>query len=133
MSEPDSELRVAVAVHHGLDRRAARFLTGGTIEELEASAASLAGLIGEREEPDPVADAPSDLFGGAAVRKAQRQRAILGALTGRQPQPRDEGGRFTARSFDGGAREPIPARRSPEAEHGQLIGQLTALSRTFRG
>jgi hypothetical protein len=129
MSEPD--VREVIAAEHGLDREAAPWLRGETVAELEASAVALAKLLGERGEPDAAADVPADLFAGAAARKAQRQQAIRGALTGRQP--RDERGRFGAGSFDGGAREPAPARRSPEAEHGQLIGQMAALSRTFRG
>jgi hypothetical protein len=58
----------------------------------------------------------------------------MSALTGRQSQERDTQGRFAVTgSFDGGARQSIPARGSPEREHGQLVGHLASLSRTFRG
>jgi hypothetical protein len=48
-------------------------------------------------------------------------------------QPRDEAGRFAARSgsFDGGARQPVPARKSPEQAHGELVAQLVTVARTF--
>jgi hypothetical protein len=47
-------------------------------------------------------------------------------LRGRQPQPRDERGRFTG--FDGGARQPVPQSRPPEQEHGELLVKLARLS-----
>jgi hypothetical protein len=127
MSGPDAELRAAVAAEHGLDADAAPFLQGSTVEEVEASAAALAKLLGKRDEPDPLAD----LFAFAA-RKGERQQALVDALTGRAPQRRDGRGRF-AGGFDGGVRTPVSARRAPEVEHGHLIGRMAALSRTFRG
>jgi hypothetical protein len=130
------ELKAVIAAQHGLDREASRLLQGTSIEELEQSAIALAKLLGKDAEPDPVADSPPDLFADAAEMKAARQAALASALTGpSQGRARDAQGRFaaTGTGFDGGAREPMPARRSPEAEHGQLIGQMAAISRTFRG
>src|SRR5262249_21312171 len=126
------ELRRIVARENGLDDEAARFLTGETLGELEQSAATLAQLIGERrEEPEPEHEPTLDLFAGAALAKAQRKRALVGMLTGRAPQPRDERGRF-AGGLDGGARRPVPTRRSPEQEHNRLVAELAAIGRTFR-
>jgi hypothetical protein len=69
-------------------------------------------FLGERRAPEP---AP-DLFSGAAARKAERQAAILNAVSGRaQPQPRDVKGRF-ATGFDGGARQTVVPRRQSHDE-----------------
>jgi hypothetical protein len=118
MSEAD-ELRSLVAREHGLDDEAAGFLNGSTLAELEASAAALVKLLGQRHEEEPAAEAPNP-FAGAAIAKDARQRALLGALTGRSPQRRDERGRYT--SFDGGARQPIS--RPPESHDAWLIRLL---------
>jgi hypothetical protein len=117
-----------VEFEHGLDADAALFLQGSTVEEVEASAAVLAKLLRKRDE----LDTPADLFAGAAARKAERQQALVDALTGRAPQRRDGRGRF-AGGFDGGARTPVQVSRAPEVEHGHLIGQMASISRTFRG
>jgi hypothetical protein len=85
MSAPDARLKTLVARQYGLDERAARLLVGDTLAELETSAASLAKLLQERREPEPVAGA-SDMFSGAAARKAQRQRVLVDALCGRVPR-----------------------------------------------
>jgi hypothetical protein len=134
VSEPasDAELRRAIAAEHGLDPKAAPLLVGESIEELEASAAALARLIGERREEPEREPAPApDVFGAARRAKDAKRRALLDALGGRAPQPRDEQGRFTG--FDGGARQPMPTRRPPELEHNELVVRLAALSRTFGG
>jgi hypothetical protein len=117
MSEP-GELRHLVADEYGLDHEATRFLRGSTLAELEASAAALAKLLGERDR-EPAAGAP-DLFTAAAVAKAERQRALLAALTGRAPQPRDVRGRWTG--FDGGARQPLATK--PPEDHGAWLVRL---------
>jgi len=56
MSELDA-LREAVAAEHGLDDRAVSFLTGSTVEEIEASASALTRLLGERESVISTRDA----------------------------------------------------------------------------
>jgi hypothetical protein len=136
VTEVDAELRQAIAAEHGLDHEAARFLTGATLAELEQSASALARLLAERreEEPEPVpVPVPvQDFFAAAAEAKARRKAELAAIFTGRAPeQPRDAKGRWIG--FDGGVRQPIPARRSPEEEHNQLVAQLAGLSRTFRG
>jgi hypothetical protein len=110
MNESQSKLRETIAAHHGLDHRAARLLVGSTIEELEASAVTLAMLIEERkdEEPRSASTATTDLFASARAGKAERQQALVDAITGRASQARDERGRFVSTSFDGGARTPAP-------------------------
>jgi hypothetical protein len=131
----DSKLKEAVAARRGLDQRAARFLAGETIEQLEESASLLATLIGERESEEPPSARGPDLLADAAEIKAAKKDALLAALTGKGSQARDDRGRFTASassSFDGGARQPAKTRH-PEREHGKLIAQMAALSRTFRG
>jgi hypothetical protein len=123
--------REIVAAEHGLDERAARFLSGETVEEMEASAAALAELIGRRVRGGraaPAADPISTALASKSSRKAERHALF----TGRAPQRRDEQGRFTSSGgFDGGARKPVAPPRNPEREHGELLGQMAALSRTF--
>jgi hypothetical protein len=137
MSDTVTELRRAIAAQHGLSPVAASLLAGESVEELDASAAALARLVGEgREEPESVAEAAlADLFDPRA--RARRKQALTELFAGQPPQPREQSrdsqGRFTrSGSFDGGARQPTPARESPEREHDALIGQLAGLSRTFR-
>jgi hypothetical protein len=134
VTEVDAELRQAIARQHGLDQEAARFLTGATLAELEQSASALARLLAERreEEPEPEAVPVQDFFTAAAEARRKRKAELAAIFTGRAPeQPRDAKGRWIG--FDGGARQPIPAGRSPEQEHNQLVAQLAGLSRTFRG
>jgi hypothetical protein len=124
--------REIVAAEYGLTPEAAKFLVGETLDEVEASAVALMQLIGRDEgrDPDP-APAPQahDPITAALAAKAQRKRALAAIFTGREPQRRDERGRFTG--FDGGARKPTPPRRDPEREHGQLIAHMATFSRTF--
>jgi hypothetical protein len=118
VSEEPSELRKAIAAAQGLDERAAKFLSGQTIEQLEASAEALALLVGQRNEPEPTAPAPDPITGSIAA-KRQRKAALHAALTGRAPQqPRDERGRL---SFDRGARQPSRPRRDPQRAHGAWL------------
>jgi hypothetical protein len=55
----------------------------------------------------------SDPFTAGAAAKATRQRSLRAALTGRREPQRDEDGKFSKASFDGGARRPSPRRREP--------------------
>jgi hypothetical protein len=135
MSDDLDTLRLEVAVAHGLPESAAPFLVGSTVEEIEGSARELARFVatGETQEPEPPEAPLAHLFDPRA--RAERKQALAELFT-RRPQPRDEQGRYASTDrggFDGGARTPASQGRSPEAEHGQFVGQLAALSRTFRG
>jgi Methyltransferase domain len=121
------ELRAEVAAAHGLPPGSASFLTGATVAEVEASARAFATLVGQRsQEPDP----PVGVFERAAAAKAERKRELADLFCGRPPQPRDEHGRFAV-GFDGGARQPVPQRRSPEREHNELLVALSRFSRAY--
>jgi hypothetical protein len=133
VSELD-ELRAAVAAEHGLPARAARFLTGTHVDEIEQQADALARLIDrssavrEQEEAEPLAD----LFTRAAAEKMRRKAALVEALHGPPTQAPDERGRFSG-GFDGGARKSVPHRKPPEQEHDDLIVTLSRLSRAYGG
>jgi hypothetical protein len=122
MSEGPEALREEIAASRGLDPRAAKLLTGTTLEEVEASADELVKLLdrGGREEE------PTDLFASARADQARRKQALLTALAGRSEQPRDDRGRYG--SFDGGARQPVPTPRDPSATHSELVSRLAAQS-----
>jgi hypothetical protein len=127
-------VRAAVAAEHGLDDRAASFLTGETVEAIDASAVALTKLLGERAEQGATASKAADPISTALGMKAQRQAALVQALHGQPTQERDQAGRFagkTSTGFDGGARMPVAARRSPEAEHNEVVASLVGLRRTF--
>jgi hypothetical protein len=108
-----------VATVNGLEPEAARFLTGSCVEELEQSAAELAGLLVKpRERKDELG-----FFEREPFAKAERKHALAMILTGRK-QPRDDQGRWTtkpAASFDGGARRPAPFRQPPGVEHNKTL------------
>ena len=135
MSSELDRVRAEVAHEHGLDVRAASFLTGSTVEELEASAAGLARLVG-CSDPAPIA--PLDLVARSMADKQHRKQALHRLFTGRSPQPRDSAGRFVLRgSFDGGARAAVPA-PPPTGEqalmaHGQWLAQVIAHRRGDQG
>jgi hypothetical protein len=65
--------------------------------------------------------------------KRQRKAALAGALHGRRvpQQQRDTAGRYTrtAAGFDGGARQPAPLRRNPQAEHNRWLGRVMGSGR----
>jgi hypothetical protein len=131
---PDVEaLRLEVAAGHGLGEAAAGFLTGSTVEELEAQAGALARVVGAadaRREPEPAA-APGDPLADALAGKEQRQRELAALFTRRAPQPRDETGRYAGRgSFDGGARPSLPL---PPPTHGEWLGQVLRTRSADRG
>jgi hypothetical protein len=129
VTDHDAELRRTVAAEHGLSHDAARLLTGETLDELEASAVQLAKLFGRRDEQKPET---TWSFADLLAAKAERKRALTDLFTGWRPQPRDEAVRFSG--FAGGARrQPAPLSRDPEREHGELLGTMISLSRTFRG
>jgi hypothetical protein len=134
MSEVD-ELRAGLCAAYGLPEGSEGFLTGDTVDEVEASAARFADLVAAHREHAPVQD--EDLLVHALTNapelKAARQQALVEALHGRPQQPRDESGRFAASGgFDGGARQPLAHQRSPEQDHGETILQLAHLSKLGR-
>lgn len=129
MSELD--VRAEVAREHGLDLRAATFLTGTSLEELEASASRLAQLIAKHDHSEPDPSQPNFLADLRAGRE-QRRREILDVVTGRV-QPRDQAtGQFAPRagSFDGGARQAAvrlpPSPEQAQAQHNQWLGRVLA-------
>jgi hypothetical protein len=124
------ELRLEVAAERGLPASAVSLLTGETVEQIERSADQLANLVGRRD-PEPEAGPLAGMFANAAADKQRRNRALIQALHGPGPQPRDDHGRFV--SFDGGARTPAPTGRSPVEEHDQLIVRNARISRALGG
>jgi hypothetical protein len=129
MSTSLDAVRHEVAAARGLDAQAARFVHGETVEELEDSADRLASLL--NREPTQARAAVPDLFSTATKEKAARNDALVAMFSGRQPQQRDEAGRY-ASGFDGGARRPLPAPGDPEREHGELVNRLAADSKLGR-
>lgn len=119
MSDDPREL---VAAEHGLDAQAAAFLSGTTLDELEASASKLAKLIGERESEEPPVARGFDLFASARAAKVDRQQKLAALFCGRLEQARDERGRFVSSGFDGGAQQQ-PVRPEPET-HDQTLTRL---------
>jgi hypothetical protein len=138
-ARPDAELeslRYDIAASRGLDAGAAGFLTGTTLEEIEASADALARLIdasGEHRQKSAIAG--PDLFTGMVESKARQKRELAALFCGRARQPRDEAGRFAQRAagFDGGARASLPIAKPPEQAHADLLGHLITASRVYRG
>jgi len=131
MSDPGVEaLRVEVCVARGLDARAAAFVSGETLAQLEESADRLVALIDARREEEPTT---TDYLAHVMAATRRRKVAVTEMFAGGSPAPqaRDERGRY-ASSFDGGARRPVSAARDPEREHGQLLGQLLGASRSER-
>jgi hypothetical protein len=126
-------LRAEVATRHGLGREAAALLAGETVDQLEQSAVALAHFVdahkGDAElaaEPDPIT--------AALAGKAEHKRQLAATILGRRSQSHDERGRFAPRgSFDGGAREPLPAPRDPQRDHDELVAQMVRLRRIFGG
>jgi hypothetical protein len=118
----DLKVRRAICEAHGLDWAAAKFLTGDTVPQLEASAARLADLLGKQRPPEPP-QRPSTLFDVAAAEKAERRRTLVNALCGQFPQPRDQQGRYAkpATDFSGGVRESVPL---PPESHEQMLTRV---------
>jgi len=83
----------------------------------------LARLIGQHEQADAddltQREQPgSGFFSRAAADRERRRRELLGALTGRPRQERDEQGRLVSGGFDGGSRTPpLP----PAPTHDQTL------------
>ena len=127
MSEPGlDQFRAEAVAARGLDPAAASFVTGATITDIEQSAADLARLIRQREQADAddlaQREQPgSDFFARAVADKQRRRSELLGALTGRPRQERDEQGRFVSGGFDGGSRTSPP---SPAPSHDQTLSEL---------
>lgn len=123
--------RAIVAAEHGLDERAASFVSGETVEEMEASASALADLIGRRDDQVPDDASATDPITAGLRAKAERKAQLRALFTGRStPRQRDERGRYASTGFDGGARRTVRA-RDPEREHGELLGMMASISRTF--
>jgi hypothetical protein len=122
------QIRVEAAAARGLGPSAVGFLNGTTLGEIERQADALARVIRQREQADADDDLVqdeqpgSDFFSRAAADKQQRRSELLGALTGRPRQERDERGRFSG-GFDGGSRTPPPP---PAPSHDQTLGELFA-------
>jgi hypothetical protein len=127
------EVREAVAARHGLGPDALPFVTGESIEELEASAAKLAGLVGQhrREEEPPAVDPIT----AALADKDRRRHAVTAMFLGRpsRAQPRDEQGRYARASFDGGARPAVARPPDPIGDHDRAITALASFANSFRG
>jgi hypothetical protein len=116
------QLRRAVAREHRLPARAASFLAGTTLDEVEASAHAFAKLLDEGREPEQ--SRPPSIFEFAAAERDERRRLLVSALCGRPVQPpRNEQGRYArpARGFSGGARQPVPL--TPES-HEQTLSRV---------
>ena len=126
MTGPDAgleALKAEVAPGHGLGAGAASFLTGETLDEVEASAAELARFVtGRRVELHPEPEPSRDPIAEALSAKAQRHERIVAMFTGRPQQPRDQAGRFTG--FDGGARPTVARPADPEKGHAEVVLQL---------
>lgn len=92
------DVRLLVASEHNLSAKAAGFLQGDNVEEVEASARSLVRLLGGRREPEPEPPAgpAADPLSAAAAAKAARRRDLKAALTGRPAPLRDQRGRWLA-------------------------------------
>jgi hypothetical protein len=122
--------REQVASAYGLDGRAAAFLVGTTLHELEASLEKFVELLdrsGDREAET------AGLFADIAAAQAQRMQALATLFAGRPAaSPRDELGRFAPAGggFDG-AVWPQTLRRA--GSHDELIARLAIESRVYRG
>jgi hypothetical protein len=124
MSTLDADaLRAEVAARRRLDARAAGFLVGTTLSELEASADKLRELLTSACEQELMG-----LFDASA--RGARKRELTALFVGAPAQPRDEQGRYLRRSFDGGAR-PMELRRAET--HDELIARLVVESRLHWG
>jgi hypothetical protein len=131
MSDGIDELRVDLARERGLPDAAVSFLRGGTVAEVEAEADTLAALLGTtRVAREPECGPAQNPFTIAVAQKQQRKRELLATFSGRHPQqPRDARGRFA--TFDGGARQSVPAPRDPEADHNELVNRVATVARMF--
>jgi hypothetical protein len=139
-------VRAAIAAEHGLPEGAADFLTGETIDEIEANAVKLAELLTnstrvqaakDTEQLEQAADAGSLTAALQPGAKQARQRALVELLHPKQ-QLRDPHGRFTTSGsssggFDGGARTPAPVKGPPEREHDYWLGDVIAQRRADAG
>jgi hypothetical protein len=137
MSASDADaLRSEVAAARGLDPGAKRFLSGTTLEEVEASAEAFAQLVGANDRASAVGreEPPSSgqgFFADAMAATAARKQAVAALFAGRAPQPRDEAGRFTKpASFDGGARPFVPP---PPPTHDEWLAEVLRTRSADRG
>lgn len=126
--------REQVAAAYGLDQRAANFLSGETMEELEASATAFVQLLSTHAEQRDSSVARPDLFADAAT-KARRKREPTALFAGRPAQPRDQAGRFASTAggggFDEGARgQPLPP---PRESHEQWLVRTIRARSADRG
>jgi hypothetical protein len=126
----DVKLRRTVAQAHGLDWRAASFLQGSTVEELEEFAAWLADLLDEsRAEPEQIR--PPSLFEIAAADKAGRKRTLVNALAAGSRSRARPAGRYTraATDFSGGARPTAPDEPAARGRAQRDVARLDPLGR----
>jgi hypothetical protein len=105
-----AQLRSEIAAERGLSAESVSFLTGVTLEEVEAQADRLVKVVGTTDA-QPEREPAADLFSTARAAKAERQQALLAVVAGRSEQPRDPAGRYAGRGFDGGHVSPclLPA------------------------
>jgi hypothetical protein len=128
------ELRREIAARHGIPEAGVSFILGQTVEQLEASASRLAGLVAARDEQEPEQTDPlTHALGLGSAAKAKRNAALVGLLHGPPQQPRDRLGRYTGKQsagFDGGAR-PLVREADPERDHDQLIAEMALASKAY--
>jgi hypothetical protein len=117
----DAEVREAVAHRHGLGADAAAFLTGSTLDELDASAGLLAELVAEHRGPEPTTNTGPGTFADLIAAKRRRKQELAALFAGQPAQPRDDRGRFAATDYSRGARRPAP---SPPESHDETLSRL---------
>jgi hypothetical protein len=76
---------------------------------------------------------PTDPLTAAREHAQVRKVALADLLRGRARSDATPAREPRDRSFDGGARQPVPLPRDPVRDHDALVGQLAGLSRVFRG
>ena len=102
----------------GLPERLAPLVTGDTPEDMDSSARELADALGIRPAPSEAV-----LLARRALSHAEKVREIAALHGVTEPEaPATE----MPPDFDGGAREPVPVKSDPEADHAQLMVELAA-------
>jgi hypothetical protein len=80
-----------------------------------------------------VSQPEADLITATRGHARERKAALVDLLAGRARADTTPAREPRNRSFDGGARQPVPLPRDAVRDHDALIGQLACLSRVFRG
>jgi hypothetical protein len=113
-----------------------KLLTADTLHGLEEQATHLAAYIADHTtptEPEPTDPLMAALTEGAGG-KTRRRPELARSLHPRRPQERDEQGRYTRGSFDGGARTPpVPKPSDPVEQHDRLVVHASRLARERHG